>query len=182
MAKKKKRLETKEADIQEAEKLPMPPSLIFDPIARKKVISVFIQAITVFFILMAIIWGRTYYSQQKHYSDGENALKAHNYKDAMTGYEWTIRMYTPFSSKVKDSCLKMWSIGQKYERGGQIDWALIAYRGLRSSIYAIRSAYTPYGEWIPRTDARIKRLEVIQKQREDAARRKEAATKASTDK
>lgn len=182
MAKKKKKLETKEAEIPPLERPTMPPSLLSDPLARKKVLAVVIQVVVVFFILMAMIWGRTYYSQQKHYSDGEKALKVRNYKDAMTGYEWTIRMYTPFSSKVKDSCQKIWNIGQEYERRGDIDWALLAYRGLRSSIYAIRSTYTPYGEWIPRTDTRIKRLELIQKQREDAARRKEAASKASTDK
>jgi len=169
MAKKKKLPETKEAAIQQAERPGMPPSLFFDPIARKKVTAVLIQVFTVFLILMAMIWGRTYYSQQKYYSDGEKALKERNYKDAMTGYEWTIRMYTPFSSKVKDSCQKIWDIGQEYERRGQIDWALIAYRGLRSSIYAIRSAYTPHGEWIPRTDDRIRQLEALEKQREDAA-------------
>ena len=118
MAKKKRQAETEKADMRETERLPMPPSLLFDTTARKKVISVLIQVIAVFFILMAMIWGRTYYSQQKHYSDGENALKARNYKDAMTGYEWTIRMYTPFSSKVKDSCQKIWDIGQIMNGGG----------------------------------------------------------------
>lgn len=178
MAKKKKGTETKEADIQEAEKPAMPPSLLSDPLARRKVISVVTQVFIVFIIMMAMIWGRTYYSQQKHYNDGEKALKAHNYKDAMTGYEWTIRMYTPFSSKVKDSCQKIWNIGQEYERRGQLGWALIAYRGLRSSIYAIRSAYTPYGEWIPRTDTRIRQLEAMEKQIEYAAAQKQkSATK-----
>jgi hypothetical protein len=182
MAKKKKRPETEEADIPAVERPVMPPSLLSDPLARRKVLAVVIQVVAVFFILMAMIWGRTYYSQQKYYSEGEKALKTHNYKDAMTGYEWTIRMYTPFSSKVEDSCRKIWDIGQEYERRGQIDWALIAYRGLRSSIYAIRSAYTPYAEWIPRTDGRIRQLEALQKQREDAAAlSKKAAQKISTD-
>jgi len=173
MAKKKKLPETKEAAIRQAEKPGMPPSLLFDRIARKKVMAVVMQVFTVFIILVAMIWGRAYYSQQKYYSDGEKALKERNYKDAMTGYEWTIRMYTPFSSKVKDACQKIWDIGRNYERRGQTDWALLAYRGLRSSIYAIRSAYTPYGEWIHRTDVRIRQLEALEKQREDAAARKE---------
>jgi len=173
MAKKKKLPETEEAEIKPAERAPMPPSLLSDPATRKKVTAVAVQVFAVFLILMAMIWGRTYYSQQKHYAEGEKALKERNYKDAMTGYEWTIRMYTPFSSKVKDSCQKIWDIGQEYERRGQTDWALIAYRGLRSSIYAIRSAYTPHGEWIPRTDHRIRQLEALEKQREDAAARKE---------
>ncbi len=143
-----------------------PPSALTDRETRKKVLRVLLQLLVLFMVLIAMIWARTYYSQQKFYRDGEKALKVHNYKDAMTGYEWAIRMYTPFSGKVKDSCQKLWNIGEEYERRGKLDWALIAYRGLRSSIYAVRSFYTPHEEWIARTDARIARILQLQKMQE----------------
>ena len=87
----------------------------------------------------------------------------------MTSYEWTIKMYTPLSGEVEDACEKLWFIAGEYEKKGQLDFALIAYRSLRSSIYSIKSFYLPYGKWIKLTDEKIKGILVIQKLREKAA-------------
>lgn len=170
MAKKKAKNKRQETALEEIRQEPVPstppPSALTDREARNKVLKVIGQILAVFVLLIVMIWGRAYYFQQKFYREGEKALKEHNYKDAMTGYEWAIRMYTPFSGKVKDSCQKLWLIAEEYEKRGRLNWALITYRSLRSSIYAIRSFYTPYEEWIPRTDARIRRILEIQKARE----------------
>ncbi|MBE9503374.1 MAG: hypothetical protein IME96_04295 [Proteobacteria bacterium] len=143
-----------------------PPSALTDKETRKKVINVVLQILVVIVIMMAMVWGRAYYSQHKFFKEGEAALKSRDFKEAITGYEWTIRMYTPFSGKVKRSCQMLWNIGLEYEKNGRLDWALITYRSLRSSIYAIRSFYKPYEEWIPRTDEKIKRILEIQKMQE----------------
>ncbi|MDH3975997.1 MAG: hypothetical protein OEV42_17115 [Deltaproteobacteria bacterium] len=145
---------------------PPPPSPLRDKETRDKVLKVIGQLVAVLLVMFVMIWGRAYYSQQKFYADGEVALAAKNYKDATTGYEWAIRMYTPFSGKVKDSCEKLWFIGNEYEKQGKLDWALITYRSLRSSIYAIKSFYMPYKEWIPKTDAKIAKILEVQKRRE----------------
>jgi len=142
-----------------------PPSAIADKETRDKVLKVVGQVLIVLIVMFFMIWGRAYYSQQKFYSEGEVAFKALNYKEAATGYEWTIRMYTPFSGKVKNSCEKLWFIGNEYEKKGKLDWALITYRSLRSSIYAIRSFYIPHEEWIPKTDKKIAQILEIQKRR-----------------
>lgn len=143
-----------------------PPSALTDKETRKKVINVVLQILVVIIIMMSMVWGRAYYSQHKFFNEGEAALKSGNFKEAITGYEWAIRMYTPFSGKVKRSCQMLWNIGLEYEKRGRLDWALITYRSLRSSIYAVRSFYTPYEEWIPRTDEKIKKILAIQKMRE----------------
>lgn len=145
---------------------PPPPSPLTDKETRDKVLKVAGQALVVLAIMFIMIWGRAYYSQGKFYADGETALAAKKYKEATTGYEWAIRMYTPFSGKVKDSCEKLWFIGNEYEKEGKLDWALITYRSLRSSIYAIGSFYSPYKEWIPRTDEKIVKILEIQKRQE----------------
>lgn len=142
---------------------PLPPSPLTDKDTRDKVLKVAGQLLLILVIMFVMIWGRAYYSQQKFYAEGEAALSVKNYKDATTGYEWAIRMYTPFSSKVKDSCEKLWFIGNEYEKQGKLDWALITYRSLRSSIYAVRSFYSPYEEWIPKTDEKIAKILEIQK-------------------
>ncbi len=168
ISKKKKKGRIKEKAQVQATSLPIPepPSALTDEATRKKALNVAGQIAIVFIIVIAMIWGKAYYSQQKFYNDAQVAMKDKNYKDAITGYEWAIRMYTPLSGKVRDSCEKIWFIGEEYEKRGKLDWALIAYRSLRSSIYAIESFYMPYEEWIPKTDAKIKMILAIQKDRE----------------
>ena len=85
-------------------------------------------------------------------------------------------MYTPLSGEVEDACEKLWFIAEEYEKKGQLDLSLIAYRSLRSSIYSIKSFYLPYGKWIALTDEKIKGILAIQKLREKAA---SAAAKGS---
>jgi len=161
--KKKDRLKERENVQTPLPALPEPPSVLSDIETRKKVLNILGQVAIVFLIVIAMIWGKAYYSQQEFYYDGEKALNEKNYKDAVTGYEWAIRMYTPLSGKVKDSCEKIWFIAEEYEKRGQLDWALIAYRSLRSSIYGIKSFYRPFDEWIPKTDEKIKMILAIQK-------------------
>lgn len=121
----------------------------------KEVVTTVIVTI---FIMIAMIWGKTYYSQQKQFRIGEYAFTKGDLKHAITGYESAIQMYTPGSGKVKASIEKLWEIGEIFERQNQIDWALLAYRSLRSSLYAVRSFYTPYPEWIGLCDEKIARL------------------------
>ncbi len=165
-SRKKDRQKAAQPEPVKAAPAPMPPSALTDRETRKKVLNVVGQVVVVALIMFLMVWGRAYYSQQKFYFEGEAALKVKNYKDAVTGYEWAVRMYTPFSGKVSDACKKLWYIGNEYEKRGQLDWALITYRSLRSSIYAIESLYAPYAEWIPKTDEKIKKILAIEKRRE----------------
>lgn len=124
----------------------------------KKVKEVLTTAVITLAIMIAMIWGRTYYSQWKQFDIGEEAFKKGNMRDAITGYESAIHMYTPGSGMVKTSIERLWQIGGMFERQNQNDWALLAYRSLRSSLYAVRSFYTPYPEWIERCDRKIAQI------------------------
>lgn len=146
-----------------------PPSPCVDKDARRKVLSAAKQISFVVLIIFIMVWGRACYFQQNHYTEAEAAFKDKNYKDAITSYEWTIRMYTPLSGEVEDACEKLWFIAGEYEKKRQIDKAIIAYRSLRSSIYSIKSFYLPYGKWIALTDEKIKGLLAIKEMREKAA-------------
>ncbi len=128
-----------------------------NPKAKEVITSVVVTMV----IMIAMIWGRTYYSQRQQFFFGEDALKKRNIREAITGYESAIHMYTPGSGMVKTSIERLWQIGEMTERQGQYDWALIAYRSLRSSIYAVRSFYTPYPEWIERCDKKIAQILAI---------------------
>lgn len=123
-----------------------PPSPCVDKDARGKVLSAAKQIALVLLIMFIMVWGRSCYFQQNHYQEAEAAFKDKKYKDAITSYEWTIKMYTPLSGEVEDACEKLWFIAGEYEKKGQLDLSLIAYRSLRSSIYSIKSFYLPYGK------------------------------------
>jgi hypothetical protein len=126
------------------------------------------------FIAFTIVWVNTYLRSMKYYKEGEQYFTEAKFLDAVTSYETSAHAYTPWNSYVKRSLDRMWEIGQKYETDNHDpDYALIAYRCLRSSIYAIRSIYTPYEEWIPKCDERIRALVEIQKAEIEEARRKQ---------
>ncbi len=146
-----------------------PPSPCVDKDARLEVLKIVKPIALVLLIMFIMVWGRACYFQQNHYKDAEAAFKNKNYKEAITAYEWTIRMYTPLSGEVEDACEKLWFIAGEYEKKGQIDEALIAYRSLRSSIYAIKTYYLPYGHWIALSDEKINNILAILKMREKAA-------------
>jgi hypothetical protein len=64
-------------------------------------------------------------------------------------------MYTPGSSLVGKSAERIWKIGEDFERAGDTERALLAYRSIRGSFYAVRGFSSPGKEWIARCDAKI---------------------------
>jgi tetratricopeptide (TPR) repeat protein len=131
---------------------------------KAKTIAVNIAVIAV--IALVLIWGNTLYRQHAQFDKGEKALAAGNYIAAIAGYESAIHMYTPGSSLVGRAAEKLWGIGERYEQTGDREKALVAYRALRSSFYAVRGLYSPGSEWIARSEAKIAQL-VGQTQAED---------------
>lgn len=107
---------------------------------------------------LVIIWGNTQYRQWDQYRRGEDALAKGDVIAAISGYEASIHMYTPLSPLVNRSSERLWQLAQTLEQKGDYHKALVAYRSLRSSYYAIRSLYSPGLDWISRSDKRIEIL------------------------
>ncbi|MBI5696078.1 MAG: hypothetical protein HZC51_10125 [Nitrospirae bacterium] len=137
---------------------------------KSTVLRFFRNGILIFLVMFAMVWAKTYHAGNAQFNEGEKNLKINNVKDAITNYETAIHMYTPLSGYVPDSAQRLWEIGQDFEKSGDYDWALIAYRSLRSSFYAVRSFYTPYQEWIDRTEKQIDLVLAAKQQQEMAAR------------
>lgn len=106
-------------------------------------------------IAFVLVWGNTWWRQQTQFRRGEAALAARDYVSAIAGYEAALHMYTPGSSTVGVAAQRLWEIGEGFERGGDLERALIAYRALRSSFYSAKWLVTPGTEWIALCDARI---------------------------
>jgi hypothetical protein len=89
------------------------------------------------------------------YRKGKTALESNDYTQAITHFDRAIHWYSPGSKAVKNSIHALWSIAAQSEDRGDYTLALQAYRTLRSSLYSVRSFYTPHADWIERCDDRI---------------------------
>ncbi len=117
--------------------------------------AIALNVIVIAVICLALIWGETYHRQRTQFYKGEAARARGDYIGAIEGYDSAIHMYTPGSSLVEKSAERIWNLGEVSERAGDRERALIAYRTLRSSFYAVRGFFVPGREWISRCDAKI---------------------------
>jgi hypothetical protein len=106
-------------------------------------------------ISIVLIWGNILYRQWSQYGKGEDAMAKGDAIAAISAYEASIHMYTPLSPLVERAAERLWQLGQQLEQKGDAPKALLAYRALRSSFYAVSSLNTPGTDWIARCDTRI---------------------------
>jgi tetratricopeptide (TPR) repeat protein len=116
------------------------------------------------FIAIILIWGTTWYRQMSQFSRGEAAFAAGDSTAAIAGYEAALHMYTPASPLNERAATRLLALGEALERRGDLDRALIAYRSLRSSWYAVCWLTQPGEEWIARCDRKITELVQVQAQ------------------
>lgn len=130
-----------------------------------------IIAITIV-IAFGMVWLNTYQRSQKYAKEGESFLAEGKLMEAITSFETSAHAYTPLNSNVVSALNRLWEIGERFEKEKptEPEYALVAFRSLRSSIYATRSFYTPHKHWIARCDEKIAHLVEIQKANIEAAR------------
>ncbi|MDY7033221.1 MAG: hypothetical protein SVY10_15110 [Thermodesulfobacteriota bacterium] len=121
---------------------------------KHKIISI----TSVVFIMLLMVFCKVYIGSMSELKKAEIAFEKSEYEEAITHYERSIHWYTPWNRYVKKSIKKLWIIGNEAEDTGNDELALHSYRSLRSSLYAVRSFYTPYPEWIERCDDKISSL------------------------
>ena len=131
----------------------------------EKVKTIAVNVAAAALISLILIWGNTLYRQHVQFDKGEKALAAGDFTAAVAGFESAIHMYTPGSSLVEKSAQKLWEIAESTERKGDLTRALIAYRALRSSFYAVSGLFLPGTDWIERCDAKIAALVPLQQGR-----------------
>lgn len=124
----------------------------------QRVKNVAVNVCIIALICMLLIWAETWHRQRAQIVKGEEALARGDYIAAISGFDSAIHMYTPGSPLVRKSAEKLWQMGEGLERRGDSQRALIAYRALRSSFYAVRGFSQPGRDWIVRCDAKIAAL------------------------
>jgi hypothetical protein len=129
-----------------------------DGTMREQVKTIAVNCAVIAVIALLLIWAVTWQRQQAQFRRGESALAAGNYMLAIAGFEAAIHMYTPGSSTVKLAAERLWALGEGFEKTGDTTRALLAYRSLRSSFYAVHGLTTPGQDWIARCDTKIASL------------------------
>lgn len=112
----------------------------------------------VIFLLLLLTFLRVFVGSVSEFKQAEKALSRVDYEEAITHYVRSIHWYTPWNKYVARSVGRLWEIGNVAEDDNNDELALHSYRSLRSSLYAVRSFYTPYPEWIQRCDDEISSL------------------------
>jgi len=124
----------------------------------EKIKTIAVNAAFIALVSVVLIWGATLYRQHVQFAKGEQGMAAGDFGAAVSGYESALHMYTPFSPLVDRAAQRLWDLGEMAAQRGDQQRALIAYRSLRSSFYAVAGIYAPGEEWIRKCDARIARI------------------------
>lgn len=129
--------------------------------------SIILTTLLVVVISLSLLWINILQRQHKQFERGRAAWKRGDMIAAVAGYESAIHLYTPGSPVVEKAAAGLWEIGSAMERKGDRIRALIAYRSLRSSFFAVRGLTLPGKDWIARSDERIAVLDVGKKVSEE---------------
>ncbi|GAB4294338.1 MAG: hypothetical protein Fur0034_02140 [Desulfuromonadia bacterium] len=121
--------------------------------------TTFRSIVTTLILSLILFIATVQYRQYTYYQRGVAAEAKGDLRGALSGYEAAIHFHTPFSPLVERSAARIWKIAEDAEKRGEIGFALIAYRALRSSFYAARSLYIPGERWIRGCNERIVQLE-----------------------
>lgn len=115
-------------------------------------------------LVIVMIWINVYSRSVRYAREGDILFNEGKLIEAIASYETAVHAYTPWNPNVRHSLKKLWEIGETLEAKHEDPaYALLAYRSLRSSIYAVRSFYTPNKEWVHRSDDKIASLVNIQR-------------------
>jgi hypothetical protein len=111
------------------------------------------------FVVPLILWLRVFYGSMQDYKTGETLLKENQTIRAITYFDRSLHWYAPLNPYMERSAKRLWEIGEKAEKEGDMRMARIAFESIRNACYGTSHVFTPGEEWIDKTESRIKKLE-----------------------
>lgn len=121
-------------------------------------VKISLKVAIVISVILIAVYIRVFIYQIGEFRKAEKAYNEKNYKDAITYYDTTLHMYTPFSPYIKKSIDRMLDIANQFEKENNYEWALNTYENLRSAIYSTKSFYLPNKETVSLCDKKISEL------------------------
>jgi hypothetical protein len=92
------------------------------------------------------------------YKTGESLLRQNQVIRAITFFDRSLHWYAPLNPYVERSAKRLWEIGEKAEKQGDLRMARIAFESIRNACYGTSHVFTPNEEWIDKVESRIKAL------------------------
>lgn len=120
--------------------------------------NIIANVIVIILISLMMFFASTWWRLNRQFSKGEAAFLNGDFAGAVAGFESALHMYIPFHPSITAAAERLWLIGETFERRGDINRALIAFRSLRSSFYAAHWLITPGTAWIEKCDQKIAAL------------------------
>lgn len=130
---------------------------------RRKVAAVLI----VVGLCAGVVVTRAVWDGRSALASGDEALVRGERDVAIRYWRRAARWYVPLAPHVGDAYERLMDLGKQAEAQGDVTTALAAWRGVRGSVLATRSFYTPFDEHLALANARI--AELMAKQEGDSA-------------
>lgn len=107
-----------------------------------------------FVLVLAVVAGRVWHGAR---TELETAAK-HQGAERLDRLQWAMRWYLPGASAPREAADALEALARASEADGKIEDALAAWRRLRGGILATRHLWSPFGDRLPRVNARIAEL------------------------
>jgi hypothetical protein len=114
-------------------------------------------AVLSFFLFL--LWIKVFYSSMQDYKSGESLLKENQTIRAITYFDRSLHWYAPLNPYGERSAKKLWEIGERAVKEGDLRMARIAFESIRNACYGTSHLFNPCGEWIEKAESRITTLE-----------------------
>ncbi len=120
------------------------------------------------FLCLGVVSVRAMWEGSSALSRGDAAHAEGDTEEAIRWWRRAARWYVPLAPHVGSAYARLRKLGDAATRDGDTQTALAAWRGVRSSIRATRSFYTPYSEHVDEADKNIASLMADLELAEDA--------------
>jgi hypothetical protein len=125
---------------------------------RDRVLKVILKVAWVGLLLLLILWLRVFYGSMEAYRTGETLLKENQTIRAITYFDRSLHWYAPINPYLERAATRLWEIGEKAQKEGDLRMARIAFESIRNASYGTTHVFTPGKEWIKRAESKINRL------------------------
>jgi hypothetical protein len=134
---------------------------------KRRVSIVILKAASVAILLLLVLWGRAFYGSMEDFKTGETLLKENQIIRAITYFDRSLHWYAPVNPYLERAAARLWEIGERAEKEGDLRMARIAFESIRNASYGTTHVFTPGKEWIKRAESRINELSGAKGHKED---------------
>jgi hypothetical protein len=130
-----------------------------DALSKRSIVSnKTVKIVSVGVLILFALWAKAFYGSMKDYETGETLLKENQTIRAITYFDRSLHWYAPVNPYLERAANRLWEIGERAEKEGDLRMARIAFESIRNASYGTTHVFTPRKEWIQRVESKIDEL------------------------